>query len=129
MKTSELRIGNYVIIPAYDIDAENNIIGDSENDEIIKITIDELIIIESNYKDCIGEYKPIPITADILLKCGFSFEDKDALYWVKGAFNLEKDVVGKFWFEVYSHYNELKYLHQLQNLYFALTNEELTINL
>ncbi len=54
-------------------------------------------------------------------------EDGSRYYsWVKGCFNLEMDKDGKFMFEVYSHYIPLDYVHQLQNLFYLLTNEELT---
>lgn len=53
-------------------------------------------------------------------------EDGSRWYsWVKGAFNLEIDKDGKIMFEVYSHYIPLDYVHQFQNLYYLLTNEEL----
>ena len=69
---------------------------------------------------------PIELTEEWLLK--FGFEKDNELNFVKFSFKVH------FW----SNYNsymygwvggniELKYVHQLQNLYFALTGEELTI--
>lgn len=76
---------------------------------------------------------PIPITPEILEKCGFEYwtldhdcTDPNDAYWVhkkmKFAINNIKWTVQKL--DV-----KLSYLHQLQNLYFALTGEELEINL
>lgn len=86
---------------------------------------------------------PIPLTEEWLVNFGIikkyyenQFEEggfekdengKRFYFWVKGAFNLEIQSNGEIWFEVYSHYIHVKFVHQLQNLYFALTGEELTI--
>jgi hypothetical protein len=75
-----------------------------------------------------GICKPIPLTEEWLLKFGFS----EMLYgWWSNKIFLTKDENGGIWF----YYNgttqteafELKSVQQLQNLYFALTGEELTI--
>ena len=56
-------------------------------------------------------------------------EDGNIFYsWVKGGvFNLEIQSNGEIWFELYSHYKHIKWVHELQNLYFALTGEELIL--
>jgi len=47
-------------------------------------------------------------------------------YWVdSGVFNLEIQTNGEIWFEIYSCYKHIKYVHELQNLYFCLTGNEL----
>jgi hypothetical protein len=82
--------------------------------------------------------KPIPLTEEILLKTGFEkvknkidiFELGRLRIWVGGrgaflAYLIEEDTTS-------AHYipnGDLNYLHQLQNLYFALTGEELKIEL
>ena len=114
MKASDLRIGNWVNIFLNDVDYNT-----------IQIKVDDLYyIIQKN-----GVYEPIPLTEEWLEKFGFDIKDKNRLDWVKGAFNLERSYEdnNKFWFEVYSHYIPLDYVHQFQNLYFALTGEELII--
>jgi hypothetical protein len=80
-------------------------------------------------------YAPISLSPEILEKCGFkndhsTFEYADGsnneklfISWIDGEYvvelqNGEKNIS-----------IELKYLHQLQNLYFALTQTELIINL
>ena len=79
---------------------------------------------------CIGRYeigsvKPIALTEEWLVKFGF---EKDDTIWIKHPIYglLEKN--GRFFVElgetggIY-----VKYIHQLQNLYFALTGEELKL--
>jgi hypothetical protein len=75
--------------------------------------------------------KPIELTEDILLKCGF---EKKGKRLSKGWFYLWNED-GKIIFALAEMHDEIgqyltiKYVHQLQNLYFALTGEELQINL
>ena len=71
--------------------------------------------------------KPIPLTEEILLKCGFS-SPINGWYTspnktLEFGFNGEGKLILMDWFL------EITSLHQLQNLYFALTNTELEINL
>jgi len=90
------------------------------------------------------EPKPVILTEELLLKCGFKEKRMCSQHWFiktnkKFAF-LTNDigpdgyseklefvyvVLRDFSYEIIF----VKYLHQLQNLYFALTGEELTINL
>jgi hypothetical protein len=82
----------------------------------------------------------IPLTPEILIKCGFSVNDKagnwhsigHTIYSVKGfSVGVRKKYIG--WYnkcedDFYStFYPEIKYLHQLQNLYYALTGVELEV--
>lgn len=78
-----------------------------------------------------GNYEPIPLTEQWLLDFGFIFgmEIQD---FVKGKYKyVEIDVlkgnfsdIGVFYYSIKT---QIKYVHQLQNLYFALTNQQLTI--
>ena len=84
----------------------------------------------------IENLNPIKLTEEILLKCGFEkvknkidiFEKKRLRLFIGSrgqflAYLIEEDTTS-------AHYiNSYEYLHQLQNLYFALTGEELKINL
>lgn len=69
---------------------------------------------------------PTPLTPEILEKCGFCLH-KNLVYIhkhharIRITKQLELLLDNNLWVE-------LKYLHQLQNLYFALTGEELTFN-
>lgn len=84
-------------------------------------------------------HSPIDLTEEILLKCGFSKDGYKNGFLGKDfkSGNIIIDFVlcepfkkGEF-NKFYSHdlegykYVEIQYLHQLQNLYFALTGEEL----
>jgi hypothetical protein len=75
-------------------------------------------------------FKPIPITERWLLSFGFQ---KGRFDYLKN--NLEISKLNNGIFDAYCtdlessvFISEIKYVHQLQNLYFALTGEELTIN-
>ena len=74
---------------------------------------------------------PIPLTTEILEKCGFKF-DKNRPYDMNnyGVDMDEKNL--HFYYDSitlnFNGFGNVQYVHQLQNLYFALTGEELTIN-
>lgn len=87
---------------------------------------------------------PIPLTPEILEQCGFRRKDWDN-QWYPGKFELTLEADSDAFFKYYSDEDNLmilssdggdvsivkeniKYLHQLQNLFFALTDQELKIN-
>ena len=139
MKAEELRIGNKVyskLTMSY-----------------VEVNTRLLRLIESEQKvkgKC--EYDPIPLTEEVLLKCGFVLNTKNVDTHSKGyaiysnnpcldIFIRVKPTV-KYpndFFSLFNHsmcnknalqfIRKIKYLHQLQNLYFALTNEELKIEM
>lgn len=79
-------------------------------------------------------YEPIPLTEEILLKCGFEKGSNiiGDCYYIEHDFGVSDFVLNitkTSNFEIYELDLKIDYLHQLQNLYFALTNEELTVNL
>lgn len=107
MKANELRIGNHIEIDQY------------PNDRAI-------VLIENgaDIDGCIKlNPKPIPLTEKWLLNFGFEITNN---FQTKDRFQTHKQD-GIIWFEYGYIVIELKHVHQLQNLYFALTNEELTI--
>jgi hypothetical protein len=122
MESRELRIGNYV----------NWIIPFSNEYSPKKVDIKILSLINNDSDIC----KPIPLTEEWLLKFGFKDDN------VKGYFYLELNddlyiylnpnsmgIAIKNQYEGFSDHSSFiffKYIHQLQNLYFALTGEELT---
>ena len=112
MKAEELRFGNLVLNNDFDIVTE----------------IKEGWQIDS----CDFYYRPIPLTEEWLIKFGFvkygTLHDSYKLnpfivelgilgnhYTFRKIMNREESILLK----------EIKYVHQLQNLYFALTNKEL----
>lgn len=124
MKSSDLRIGNWYI----------------ENGEYKSIfSIDKDSINGSFYGDDSATYldsvKPIPLTPEILEKAGFENKSRTTDYYFEGKYRaiiiggtmktLFPSIHGECGLEPYG--EEIKYLHQLQNLYFALTGEEIEI--
>lgn len=121
----ELRIGNLIR-------------GVSEKIEEVKALEEGWVV----YAD------PIPVTEEQLLKFGFkkvheddtwdelkiSFIDGEYAYWIPGLYYLTLN--GDSWVFYHSTdedtyweiHGDVKYVHQLQNLYFALENEELEYN-
>jgi len=119
MKASELRIGNYFIgysnhLQQWELESFELLIKGLEVDEIIRCFV--------------------PITEEWLLKFGF-----EVIY--RSHYTLKLDHkknlnIGAGWNLINNHFyirfignnlTNIKYIHQLQNLYFALTNEELIL--
>ena len=126
MNANELRIGN-LVYKSLKSGQGRTVINPIGCQDIVRIFED------------IGSfnYAPIPLTEDILLKCGFEIRkyglSKD--YYI-GINEITKDwlfyIVWLNDFEYPFYMNgrhQVKCLHQLQNLYFALTQKELTIKL
>ncbi len=117
MNANELRIGNFVsLFRTY---------------EIVQIQLTQtrfIMVLNGEY-----EAEPIPLTEEWLVKFGFFRTDK---------FGLEKEYQNGSHVIIFKHEEhdvfvveiyecpiciDIKHIHQLQNLYFALTGEELTI--
>lgn len=78
----------------------------------------------------ISEIYAIPLTEEVLLKYGFKFDCEFNL--TRDMFEIQKSNINhnSFLFYMKGAYGvELKYLHQLQNLFFALTGQELETTL
>jgi hypothetical protein len=114
MKANELRIGNFV----YDI----------HRGIVVDVHLNVLRSIKTN-KTCL--YQPIPLTEDWLLKFGFELLCRKSPDGYKDTiFSMQKPYwtlmqLDKGWGVQFWQGNKLEYVHQLQNLYFALTGEEL----
>jgi hypothetical protein len=126
MESKELRIGNLLL----------------DNDKIIcevKEIRENYILTNSldNFKTLvaqIGLYEPIPLTEEWLLRFGFvecldnyilDISQRISLVYFdrnECQFSIIQDVNN----EIALKFGAVKYVHQLQNLYFALTGEELT---
>lgn len=130
---NELRLGNWILI-------KDKLLGDIEV-QITGIVIgDETIPDQIHYKwdkgfgtiHSFGDVYPIPLTEEILLKCGF-----EELYKSKYTRKLEHKVYFFIeWIErpykkcIYYNnhpFEHIKYLHQLQNLFKSLTGNDLKI--
>lgn len=124
IQSSDLRLGNVVL----DADGRYNSV----------VEIKQYFVVLNRSKSMEERYipleslRPVPLTEEVLLKCGFerpghSFNgeifhlsewDDFPLHWCvamnkNGAILVEK----------------MKYLHELQNLVYALTGKELVVNL
>jgi hypothetical protein len=114
IQANELRIGNYV----YDVGGQPS--------KVVRLT-EEKIPLAS----------PIPLTPEILEKAGFIQHHDDCYLqpiYIKKIFGnppfvwgVYPEVLGSG--IVINDAMQLHYVHQLQNLYFALTGEELPIEL
>lgn len=129
MKASDLRVGNLV----------NNRDGKAESIDMEYLSIFHRWCITKYTDD--PPFTPIPLTEEWLERFGFEvygFNDKpdSAIHKrIDGdqVRNFElKCSAGNWWFRpIYGHcsdYTDIKHVHQLQNLYHALTGEELKIN-
>lgn len=113
MNIQELRIGNYVLKNNAFICAVKEL---HKTEAKIRFADDNHDIV-INY-----EYiKPIPLTEDILLKCG---EDNEHLMVDKLGF-----VIFKNGYPYQFVRDDYKHLHSLQNLYHSLRGEELNVEL
>jgi hypothetical protein len=123
MTANELRIGNWI----YD--------GQVGFKEEFRVGSGDIVSIDSNDIDC--DYRPIRLTEEWLVRFGFNVRSISKTYscYNKGErvqiniqrsedLNIYEDT---FWFKVYNGTISIRYVHQLQNLYFALTGNELTI--
>jgi hypothetical protein len=120
MKANELRIGNYISPLGKGVTIVEGF-----------CTWDGLIQSSSFAERSIEDFEPIKITEEWLLKLGFEYNDNIGIYQ-NGGFDvdIEDDVYCHFYMNDYGDwYKYIEYVHQLQNLYFALTGEELTVEL
>jgi len=134
MLANELRIGNYVLLDGFITQIK------SINEVGINIFVDDDVLLEVATFD---ELKPIDITEDILLKFRFKSKLDDpectGVLTPNGQYVLD-NTTGNLALEVLfgfdknypmmiqlgdDYLHHIKYLHQLQNLYFSLTNKEL----
>lgn len=132
IKAEEVRIGNYVYIHNWH-SIVNGIFHQSDNG------VNKIIIQGDDFLDYdIKFIKPIPISPEILEKCGFEKrgeEENDVWYILPLGyfFGHRVAITGNFlngkWIPHGDNKPPLEYLHQLQNLYYCLTGTELTITL
>lgn len=110
MKATELRIGNWVY--------QGNTYGNQ------RVSSYELYGFSGGSNSSYySEWKPIPLTKEWLERFGFKVGN---LYADKGWFWLERyRTLRAYVFVIEDKLIKVKYVHQLQNLYFALTGEEL----
>ena len=109
----EIRYGNWII-------------WKSGSELPCQVALDDFELVFNNPE----QYDPIPITEEWLMKFGFQ---------KSGNYNFEynqhscwKDGTNKQWYFVWyfqrdKFYKSVQYIHQIQNLYFALTGVEFNV--
>lgn len=135
MKKYELRIGN--LLRDKISKTELKIIELTEYNIVTYVIDRSMFPLKNGWK-----IEPIPLTEEWLFKFGFEvYAESVIMKAFKIGFNeitqdylfdlcWIKDLDGKDKHPFYKNGRfEIKYVHQLQNLFFALTNEELTIKL
>jgi hypothetical protein len=126
LKASDLRIGNLVTMLTKNPKKEKPFF----TDEIHKIDSNDFYYFDDEV------YKPIPLNEEWLFKFGFKYNgfNYDFERFIFHAQGKKED--GSFYnIEFYIRRNRknflisliIDYVHQLQNLYFALTQRELTV--
>lgn len=134
IQATELRIGNWVLELAWDEDAGGNIVGDPEGDQYVHVTVGLLKYINDGNPPPSGitRYEGIPLTPEILEKAGFESiytnEYRIAVDLPNSSYFIVGFVTGIPMEGFYSNGVYLKYVHQLQNIFFSLCGEELAIN-
>lgn len=118
MRVEEIRIGNETL-----------------NGKVVAISSGDVILVHDGFqswssKDLVDGVEPIPLTEEWLLKFGFK-KEWGKLYQIEANYFpvfMDDNVTWYYSADCY-HYTgkALEYVHQLQNLYFTLTGEELKI--
>jgi hypothetical protein len=110
LKITELRIGNLV-----------------ESDEAGITTVNAHLLLHLNsVKSLIsGFVKPITLTEEWLIKFGAK-QDKLERTWYLGDFEIM--LPNFFVYKMDCHIRKIKYVHDFQNLYFALNGRELKVS-
>jgi len=121
LQANELRIGNLV----YRTNKH------TKEKLIIELTASCILDISCNGSLSSFLYEPIPLTEEWLLKFGFNKvyneQDDTTEYFYPDWLPFLRDKTT--FYQVYNVGNcFIEHVHQLQNLYFALTGEELKIN-
>lgn len=114
IKANELRIGNLVLL-----------CFEKKTWQVLQLNSSGINGI--SYK----KFSGIPVSEEILFKCGFAHRSfyvvgaGSCFKWQLGDFILLKDFNEKFYLPTMPNSVVLESLHHLQNLYFALTGQEL----
>jgi hypothetical protein len=117
MKANELRIGNYVNTKEFHIPRYQ---GEHKY--------------EAKWYPWVEMFKPIPLTEQWLKDFGFIWDDEQGYHkWLIDEEGSDYRIEALGWLDekgamvdIYGALIRCKYVHQLQNLYFALTGKELT---
>jgi len=124
MKANDLRLGNLIYwnIPEK-LDVIHTVVGiRNEKPQTMPISLGESI----------NDYKPIPLTEEWLKKFGFEdlYYGQDKFGWIKDGVNISKYFNFVLMLPDAEYYDstKIKWVHDLQNLYYALTGVELSVS-
>lgn len=138
MDVKELRIGNWV---------EEEVLGIVKVSEIYRHVVlatsknlnKEGVVVDFDYVLTLDNIQPISLTPEILEKCGIERTGNLANSASRKFYKIGKIIIESIYENRIAVYIDSEtefiligfhgYLHQLQNLYYALTGEELIINL
>jgi hypothetical protein len=126
MKANELRIGNWILNTRYKSGYEMQIESIGQFGINIELGYDGLNPIIDD--DCsFNECEPIPLTEEWLLKFGFERKGITSCFGKLCIHHKEPMYPnGRVYFNSWAILQKMpEHVHQLQNLYFALTGEEL----
>lgn len=135
MNASELRIGNLVKI-------NNDFLPETHGKTYIVYKLQKTFDFDFppsagivSVTDKVNTYsqfdqfiEPIPLTEEWLLKFGFELSKTHCTLWMGNGFPFIIEKITDYWWVCDMNItSKVYYVHHLQNLYFALTGEELTL--
>ena len=127
MKISEFRIGISVYLDDLDIDTGK------WHQRVFEITYRDIYNIINGNDMVKGAYEGIPLTEEWIKKLGFEnsktqdkFFTKDNSIGISTADNKFRFIQGNFVCQLVL--REIEFVHELQNLYYAITGVELSVS-
>lgn len=121
LKENDLRIGNFIKVISSN-KTFDSYITQAKGYDIVRIE-------EKSFT--YWNYEPVILTEEWLLKFGFEkIIGSNESNFTNGVYNLFANSLGElnfYFFKEGDWYQKIDYVHQLQNLYFALTGSELTV--
>lgn len=113
----ELRLDNYVMY-----EQTTHVVTGLQGGLVMSRWIDG----DDTYLHFPNELDPIPLTEEMLLKCGF-VQEKGVMSYILDEYPSIKIVYGlsSFWLKLNPHPCEIKHLHVLMNIIHDLTGKEL----
>lgn len=152
MKASDLRIGNYVYYE-HTTHIVSGVHGNKvyswwvkDGEPVIEYEAKDIsgTQVENPYMDVVTQYEPIPLTDEWFIKWGFF---KDGEYWSRSIVDYNYCFRYRDWAKNWAFYQEftdssdtkddgvkyvisfdIEFVHQIQNLWFALLHKEIENN-
>lgn len=137
IQANDLRVGNLVIyLPFREVFCVKEI-SPAAFDDGLGVAYDYVLYNKGTFaRALMGQAEPIPLTPELLERCGFEPYEKVGLMHKGDNFIGLLYLNRKMYINTLTatdSYNNIEigcyYLHQLQNLYYVLTGEELNIQL